>query len=334
MVLPAIAILIISAVALVVGLIGRRRGTELCCRKCEHIVEGIQASQCPECGTNIDAQGTTVRGGRHRNFVLLWLAVIGLIVTGPIVVMRSHRALIAPGWQQVAPAWWLTNVEIKFATGVRFDEACSGVSLANRNGKLTAEQLDAAVEVVFDRLRSEPVSRMPMHSASVFEFAGLMGAKPDCDVTELCRVVRTCAFIPVHVDEDTVFFQVEKPTFAFLPKGWEMKCTYVVESPGDAGNPVVIQGSGTVGSNGTGRRSTFKSNGGLKESGTYQVIWTIEVCRVGEGPSASWVEKRTFAWDNAKAKQFHEDRARKLREQAEERQKKISAQRKAWEEGK
>ncbi len=329
MVLAALAILIICAGAMIVGLIGRRRGTELHCSKCEHIVEGIRSSQCPECAADLAAPGATVRGGRHRNLVLVLLSAIGVIATGPFVVVRSHRALIAPGWQSEAPAWWLSQVELRFASGARFDQACDGVSLAGRAGTLTKAQVDAAGTMVFDRLRSQPVGQMSMHAREVFKLAGLAGDDPNCDVNELCRVVRACTLIPTQAAGDTTQAKVERPEFRFLPSGWEVKCTYTVMDL--EGKAIGVGGGGVVSWTPKGRSSNFIGGQKPRETGTYRVIWNFELCPIGGSASATWSDRTTLVYDHEKASKEIRERLDETRKDTEARIKTMKEEKKGRE---
>lgn len=76
-----LVLLLGSLLLLVVGLWGKRAGTEPRCRKCKYNLTGLVANRCPECGREIDAQAVGY-GLRYRRWPALACGAGLLLLSG------------------------------------------------------------------------------------------------------------------------------------------------------------------------------------------------------------------------------------------------------------
>ncbi len=123
----------------------RRRGSDLHCRRCRFSLAGHETPErCPECGAELGAARSTRVGapqrakGRLVVGVLLTVVGTGAMITGPVLNAQNLT------WLDVAPTWWLIQVELPGASGTRelalltelTDRAKAGELSADANGEL------------------------------------------------------------------------------------------------------------------------------------------------------------------------------------------------------
>src|SRR5687768_17026897 len=91
------------------GLRPRRVGTTPHCAKCNYIVGGIDAVRCPECGSDLSADGAIVHGERpiRRRSGALGIALVLLAVTLGVLALTPVVRRI--DWYQYKPAGWVID---------------------------------------------------------------------------------------------------------------------------------------------------------------------------------------------------------------------------------
>src|SRR5687767_11512472 len=116
----AAVLLALGAYLARVGFVGRRRGAEPHCARCDYIVGGLEQSRCPECGEDLSARGAVVLGERvrrrGRGVVGVLLALLGLAL-GLATVTPSVRRV---DWYQYRPGAWVIR-DFKSADPARSD---------------------------------------------------------------------------------------------------------------------------------------------------------------------------------------------------------------------
>ena len=92
---PALAFALVLAVGLILlirGLLGRRVGDEPRCRKCDYNLTGLEAENCPECGTPASGKNVVIGRRRRRRASLIVGALLLLLSGGGLGVIGYGRA--------------------------------------------------------------------------------------------------------------------------------------------------------------------------------------------------------------------------------------------------
>jgi hypothetical protein len=269
------AILIVSLVLLVVFAVPWRKGRELRCRGCGYVVEGLAAQVCPECGRGLERKGAVRRGLRRRQW---WAGVLGLV--------GLYRTLTAPGWEHRVPAWWLIEVETRFAAGPRLHTAMMGVTFGKRYGRFTDRDDDRASVVAFER-----VWRMTEKSVNVDPLLLIIAERAavggHVERERVAEVVQRLALPRLALSPNSVvkvgsssLLQVRPE---FLPWGWSVRYAYTID-PGSSTSRCT--GHGERGPNG----GTHSSNWGQfpwPKVATAKGEWVVEVIAPEETKAVS-----------------------------------------------
>src|SRR5262245_36870884 len=91
MIAAAVALWVVAVALSVRGLVGRRVGDELRCKRCEYNLTGIESVHCPECGLSLIA-GMVRKGVRKRRRGSLAAGAVVLVAAGVLT------GGVAAGW--------------------------------------------------------------------------------------------------------------------------------------------------------------------------------------------------------------------------------------------
>ncbi len=130
----------------------KRRGPEGRCSRCDQIVDGIASGVCPECGSNLCRSGAVARYSQAKHQLLVVLAALVLLFSAPRFAYLLYGAFTEPGWQTTVPAWWLSQMEMRLATGARLEQAAHGLLAARDQQRISDSQFNTGARRAFGRM--------------------------------------------------------------------------------------------------------------------------------------------------------------------------------------
>ncbi len=141
----AILLLVGGLVAVVLGWVGRRVGSEPRCRGCGFDLSGIvdRAGACPECGRSLAEERAVVRGWRRR---LPWFMAVGVaaLIAGVGAVGLGVSAA-NPSWNSFKPARLLV-FEASRLRGQVADAAAAELVKRSAAGTIAPERLAGVID--------------------------------------------------------------------------------------------------------------------------------------------------------------------------------------------
>ena len=121
-------------VLVMLGLRGRRLGSEPRCRVCEYNLTGLTSDRCPECGATLSPTSVAY-GVRCRNRIAIVAGVVVLAFTLGVLVLAGSGSFSQVNKYRYYPFWWVM-VDAEAGTKPAADELMQRL----RAGKVSAAQ--------------------------------------------------------------------------------------------------------------------------------------------------------------------------------------------------
>lgn len=141
--LQMLVLLLAGLGLVVVGLRGRRAGTEPHCRSCDYNLTGLTSQRCPECGSEV-APATIVYGGHRQR---RWgLVAVGAVL--PLLIPLTGVVFAAVIWLKESDAPWRQSFEETMDRVVAGDtNRIFELERRASQGKLSDEQAQSLAQV-------------------------------------------------------------------------------------------------------------------------------------------------------------------------------------------
>lgn len=155
------AMLIAGIALLVLGLIligrawwPRRKGETRHCKRCNYNLQGLQSSQCPECGQAL-TPATMIKGQRHRRPALAAFAIFLLLIGLASTLLSQSQRILKTDWYSYKPTDWII-ADLKSSDIALYDRAWKEIDY-----RLTAKKFSPRQE---QNLRSASIEALTRSS--------------------------------------------------------------------------------------------------------------------------------------------------------------------------
>lgn len=116
----------------------RRKGQTQHCKKCNYNLQGLQSTQCPECGLNL-TPSNIVQGQRHRRPTLAVFAIFLLLLGVTATLLSQSERIQKINWYAYKPAAWVI-ADLKSSDTALYDRAWNEISNRIEGHRLSADQ--------------------------------------------------------------------------------------------------------------------------------------------------------------------------------------------------